>query len=86
MWLRPIGLNWKSKAIRLVSHVARHDHRIRYTRHGWGDLSPSSDGLSSLRRFVHFQDTAVWMILNPTCLAKDIFEVGPLTPQKKGRV
>jgi hypothetical protein len=37
MRLWPISLNWKSKAIRLVSHVARHVHRIGCTRQWWGD-------------------------------------------------
>ena len=37
MWLWPTCLNWKSKAIRLASHVARHVHRIGYTRQWWGD-------------------------------------------------
>ena len=32
MWLWPTCLKWKSKAIRLVSHVARHVHRIGCTR------------------------------------------------------
>jgi hypothetical protein len=37
MRLWPISLDWKSKAIRLVSHVARHVHRIGCTRQRWGD-------------------------------------------------
>jgi hypothetical protein len=45
MWLWPTCLKWKSKAIRLVSNVARHVHRISYTRRWWGDKSLSSDGL-----------------------------------------
>jgi len=40
MWLWPTCLKWKSKAIRLVSHVARHVHRIGYTRRWWGILKP----------------------------------------------
>jgi len=72
MWLWPTCLKWKSKAIRLVSHVARHVHRIGYTRRWWGILKPVFGRAFLLGRFAHFQVTPVQKLSNPIRLIEDI--------------